>query len=78
MTQEEKTRLSTLTNLELVEELLNYQQDADRYHELRAKAEYRMEEWEKYHKKLYETIDDVVSIKYMIVARMGGISGTGK
>lgn len=77
MTEQEKTRLSNLSNLELVEELLKYQQDADRFHNLRASVDYRSEQWQIYHERLYESSQDVIEVKYMIVHRMGGCSGKG-
>ena len=79
MTQEEKTRLSKLTNLELLEELLKFQQDADRYHNLRASVGYQSEQWEIYHQKLYEASQNVIEVKYMVIHRMvGGCTGTGE
>ena len=77
MTEQEKTRLSNLSNLELVEELLRYQQDVDQYHILRASVDYRSEQWQVYHNKLYESSQDVIEVKYMIVHRMGGCAGKG-
>ena len=77
MTEQEKTRLYNLSNLELVEELLKYQQDVDRYHNLRASVSYNSEQWQVYHDKLYESSQDVIEVKYMIVHRMGGCSGKG-
>lgn len=75
MTQDEKNRLNDLTNLELVEELLKLQQDADRFHELRAKSDYASEEWGKYHELLYKKNTDVLEVKYMVIHRMGGCVG---
>ena len=75
MTQEEKNRLNDLTNLELVEELLKLQQDADRFHELRAQSDYASEEWNKYHELLYNKNTDVLEVKYMVIHRMGGCVG---
>ena len=77
MTQEEKNNLTKLNNLELVEELLKYQQDVDRYHQKRAESEYQAEEWFKYHELMYQAIEDVITIKYMIVRRMGSLTGYG-
>ena len=78
MTDERKAELNKLMNLALVEELLKLQSDVDRYHQLRANADYRSDDWEKYHNKLYETISEVVEVKYMVVHRMGGCVGTGE
>lgn len=78
MTQEEKTNLTKLNNLELIEELLKYQHDVDRYHELRASVDYHNDMWLTYHDKLYESSQNVIEVKYMIVRRMkGGCSGYG-
>lgn len=79
MTQEEKNKLSELTNLELVELLLNKQQESDILrHERDLYKDSDDGKWWELHEQVYKLADEVITIKYMIIKRMGGCSGTGK
>ena len=74
-----KEELENLTNLELVELLINKQQESDVLRHER--DQYKNSDdgkWWELHEQVYKRADEVITIKYMIIKRMGGCSGTGK
>ena len=77
-----KEELENLTNLELVELLLDKQHECDILrHERDQYKDSRIEDngkWWELHEQVYKLADEVITIKYMIIKRMGGCSGTGK
>lgn len=73
-----KEELENLTNLELVELLINKQQESDVLRHERDQYKDSDDKWWELHEQVYKLADEVITIKYMIIKRMGGCSGTGK
>lgn len=74
-----KEELKNLTNLELVELLLNKQQESDVLrHERDQYKDSDVDKWCELHEQVYKLADEVITIKYIIIKRMGGCSGIGK
>ena len=75
----DKEELENLTNLELVELLLNKQQESVVLrHERDQYKDSDVDKWIELHEQVYKLADEVITIKYMIIKRMGGLSGIGK
>ena len=80
MTQAEQEFFESLNNLRLVEHLLIWQERCD---EIRAERNsinpYEEDKkWQDTNNRLYDACELVLDLKYMIIKRMGGCTGTGK
>lgn len=66
----ERERLESLTDIELVEDLIRRQSEVLDLYAKREASKNNMEQWEYYHELYYSKTSDLIDVKYMVIGRM--------